>query len=540
MNDAPVGVDDAGTATEAGGINNGTAGANATGNVLTNDTDIDNAGNTNAGLSVSAFRTGTESGSGTAGVVGGAALTGAHGTLTLNATGGYIYTVNNGDAAVEALGVGQTITDVFTYTVKDGANATDRAQLTITINGANDAPTVSGVSVDGAGHISFNIADPDSTSFTIVNTPSGMAAAFGNPTLSLGSNSLIAPTEQSSVISGTLQIKDGPGLADDVIGVYLGTSAGNTITLPLAGSLNAVYGFGGNDTINLASGTVVAGTYIDGGTGTDTVSLTTTGDGQSLDLTGATLASIENLVAVNQGFSNGYDQTFTITAAQWAGLSSIDMNDGTDTLNVVINGAVDISSSGAAAIAHTEAVNVTGTTGADGLTLTGAQLNALLAANASINLGGGIDTINLTSTSTGLNGLADGRLTNVETVSVSTAATINLGNQTESININGSSGSDIITAATGGGTINAGLGADTVTINAGSVTNKSWTVDLGADNAADKVGLQPHRAGCYRQRGRYGQQLPCCRRHGCRDPQRHRDRGWCVPDRYRHPDQHHG
>src|SRR5207248_1706341 len=42
VNDAPVGFDDAGSATEAGGINNGTPGSNATGNVLTNDTDIDN------------------------------------------------------------------------------------------------------------------------------------------------------------------------------------------------------------------------------------------------------------------------------------------------------------------------------------------------------------------------------------------------------------------------------------------------------------------------------------------------------------------
>src|SRR5205807_7527340 len=40
--DAPVGVDDSGSATEAGGTNNGTPGSNATGNVLTNDTDVDN------------------------------------------------------------------------------------------------------------------------------------------------------------------------------------------------------------------------------------------------------------------------------------------------------------------------------------------------------------------------------------------------------------------------------------------------------------------------------------------------------------------
>ena len=40
-NDAPVAVADAATATEAGGVNNATAGVNPTGNVLTNDTDVD-------------------------------------------------------------------------------------------------------------------------------------------------------------------------------------------------------------------------------------------------------------------------------------------------------------------------------------------------------------------------------------------------------------------------------------------------------------------------------------------------------------------
>src|SRR4029078_12327374 len=48
-NDAAVGVNDGGTATEKGGTNNGSGGSNATGNVLGNDTDVDN---TNAQLSV--------------------------------------------------------------------------------------------------------------------------------------------------------------------------------------------------------------------------------------------------------------------------------------------------------------------------------------------------------------------------------------------------------------------------------------------------------------------------------------------------------
>jgi VCBS repeat-containing protein len=137
-NDAPVGVNDAGSATEAGGVNNSTPGSNATGNVLSNDTDVDN---TNASLVVSAIRTGAVEGSGTAGTLG-SGLTGAHGTLTLNANGTYTYVINETDAAVQALNVGQTLTDSFNYTVKDPGNLTDTAVLTITINGAYDMPGV--------------------------------------------------------------------------------------------------------------------------------------------------------------------------------------------------------------------------------------------------------------------------------------------------------------------------------------------------------------------------------------------------------------
>ena len=47
-------------------------------------------------------------------------ITGAHGTLTINANGTYSYQVNNADPAVSGLGVGQTVTDTFTYAVSDG------------------------------------------------------------------------------------------------------------------------------------------------------------------------------------------------------------------------------------------------------------------------------------------------------------------------------------------------------------------------------------------------------------------------------------
>ena len=48
--------------------------------------------------------------------------------------------VNENDVIVQALNVGQFTTDIFNYTVQDPAGLTDWAVLTVTINGANDAP----------------------------------------------------------------------------------------------------------------------------------------------------------------------------------------------------------------------------------------------------------------------------------------------------------------------------------------------------------------------------------------------------------------
>ncbi|MFN8707469.1 MAG: beta strand repeat-containing protein, partial [Planctomyces sp.] len=134
-NDAPTAVADTATAVEAGGVSNGTAGTNPTGNVLNNDTDID-SGDTKTVSGVAA------------GVVGSAStnvgtnVTGTYGTINISSTGSFTYTVDNSNAAVQALRTtASTLTDTFTYTMRDTAGLTSTTQITITIQGANDAPT---------------------------------------------------------------------------------------------------------------------------------------------------------------------------------------------------------------------------------------------------------------------------------------------------------------------------------------------------------------------------------------------------------------
>jgi len=101
------------------------------GGVLGNDTDPD----TSDMPVVSAVAMGATTDPITGGV--GTAVTGAHGNLTLNADGSYDYELTN-TAFANALAVGESLTDTFTYEINDQNGGTSQTTLEITINGTND------------------------------------------------------------------------------------------------------------------------------------------------------------------------------------------------------------------------------------------------------------------------------------------------------------------------------------------------------------------------------------------------------------------
>ena len=72
----------------------------------------------------------------------------AHGTITQNSDGSYVYELNNSDPVVQGLSAGETLTETFTYSITDGVNTPDTGTLTITIFGADD-----GVSITGIGNL---------------------------------------------------------------------------------------------------------------------------------------------------------------------------------------------------------------------------------------------------------------------------------------------------------------------------------------------------------------------------------------------------
>ncbi|WP_394063525.1 Ig-like domain-containing protein [Alcaligenes sp. WGS1538] len=120
----------------------------------------------------------------------GSALTGAYGTLTLNADGSYTYIAND-DATLRALKVGENVQDVFSYSISDGKGGVDYTTLTITIQGQNDAPaaTPDGHAVAAGGTVGSNViagndgagrdTDPDGDALTVTGVTAGIVSDIG-------------------------------------------------------------------------------------------------------------------------------------------------------------------------------------------------------------------------------------------------------------------------------------------------------------------------------------------------------------------------
>ena len=148
INDAPTATADTATAVEASGTSNGTAGTNPTGNLLTNDSDVD-TGDT---ISLSGVNGATDDGTSYT-------VVGSYGTLVVTqADGSYTYTVDDSNSTVQALRTSSnTLSETFNYTITDDASTplTDTENLVITIQGANDAPTVA-TAIDDFGASATN------------------------------------------------------------------------------------------------------------------------------------------------------------------------------------------------------------------------------------------------------------------------------------------------------------------------------------------------------------------------------------------------
>ena len=297
---------------------------------------------------------------------------GSYGTLTLDASGNYTYTLNNALSAVQGLGVGESLTDTFTFTASDGHGGTASSTLTVTINGSNDAPvlaaTVVGVDKDtavtsGALPMPTDVDVHDTVSFTPLTNAPGSYGTFsvdadGNytyvldtslpavqalgPTDSLTDTFTVTVTDNHGGSSSTVVTMSVNGGGNDAPTVTAATASIGEDTAGVSGTLPAPVDPDVHDVVTFVPQTGTAGLY-----GTFTV-----------DADGHYTYTLNNALPAVQGLGAGESltDTFTFTVSDGRG------GTGSNTLTVTIDGSNDAPVVTAAAASIVEdTANINGT-----------------------------------------------------------------------------------------------------------------------------------------------------------------------------------
>jgi VCBS repeat-containing protein len=257
VNDAPAAAGDSASIAEDVDTNLGTPGVQsvASGNLLTNDgdgdpeivQDLDVTAVSGPGALTSNATTLTR--------------TDADGTLVIDKeTGAFTYTVDNSSATVQALGSGEAMSKVFTYTVTDDGvpPQSTTAPLTINIVGTNDGPvavadtasvtedsvlSASGnvLGPDNSGPINDSDVDGDTLTISAVNgsgagVGSAVAGSYGSLTLNSGGSYTYNLTNANPAVQA---LGDGESLSDSfsyTVSDGHGGSATTTLTITVNGT----------------------------------------------------------------------------------------------------------------------------------------------------------------------------------------------------------------------------------------------------------------------------------------------------------------
>jgi VCBS repeat-containing protein len=111
-----------------------------------------------------------------------ATVNGSYGDLTIDSAGNWMYSANNGQAALQSLDAGESLTDTLTVTTFDGTTH----DITITLNGSEDAAVLGGVA---AGNVAEDGSLSDGNTLTITDADaSDNPVSFNDVAATLGDN----------------------------------------------------------------------------------------------------------------------------------------------------------------------------------------------------------------------------------------------------------------------------------------------------------------------------------------------------------------
>lgn len=445
LSGAPNAVDDTATTNEDNAVS---------GNVLTNDTDAEND-------PLTVTNPGT--------------YNGTYGDLTLNADGSWTYTPN---AAANGLAAGETAQDVFSYTATDGS-ASDSANLTVTVNGTNDAPTIDAGGTTASGSV---IEEPDDSAGEDVTIHSKNGTiAFDDADLTDTHSASFAP--QGGGYYGTFTLT----------GVNQGTdSVGWNFTVP------------DSQLEGLSEGQIVIQTYsveIDdgnGGTVTQDVTITITGAGVGVgpqtvwfidnsDVTSANLGTsadpYTSIAAFNaaQGTLGGPQVGHTVHLRAGTGTGVYAEADGIN----LLNGQILVGDANGAVRPTIEATSGDGVNVAQNNNVSGIDIGNTSGADIA-DSGGTVG--NLVISDVGTSGT--GRIIDVDqggTLNVTLNSAESLGSTGGAIDLNLVGGSFTVSGTTNITGVHTGGGVD-ITNSSLTATFGAGTVSTGTTTAINYVG----------------------------------------------------
>ncbi|WP_053068533.1 VCBS domain-containing protein [Synechococcus sp. WH 8020] len=183
---------------------------------------------------------------------------------------GWSYSLDNTNPAVQALGVGETLSETFTITVDDGNGGTASQDVSVTVTGTNDAPTVT-EATDVTGAVT-ELADLDVNEGSAALTDSGSFAIADVDLSDVQSVSVTASTTTSTETAD----------ASTTLGSLTATVSDNT-TADGTGAVSWTYSVADSAVDYLAAGQTISETFTitvaddNGGTASQDVSVTVTG-----------------------------------------------------------------------------------------------------------------------------------------------------------------------------------------------------------------------------------------------------------------------
>ncbi|MEZ8485323.1 VCBS domain-containing protein [Vibrio splendidus] len=239
------------------------------------------------------------------------------GSFTLIPSGIWLFSADSKQAAVQALGVGETLTESTTITSVDGTQKT----ILVTINGTNDAPVITPVATqtvteDGSKTITFHATDIDTTDTL---TPS-VSATHGSASLNAQGEIVFTPdANYNGPATVVLSVTDGHTTTSQTINVDVTPANDAPVINPIV-PVNAT-----------EDGAVVTGqltsTDIDAG---DTATFTTTSTQGGFTLNADGSYNLDPTDASFQHIKAGEISTFTIP------VTVTDSAGATDTKDLVI------------------------------------------------------------------------------------------------------------------------------------------------------------------------------------------------------------